>query len=178
MSKVFIVLGMHRSATSLVAKALNEIIPMGQELIIAQNETQPKGYYESKAFHALNGDILEAAGGDRKGLVTIPSPAAVRACSLLFEDRIRSVVAQESRTHHIWGWKDPRTVLTIPIIHPHLPVDVHFVCIFRNVNQVVESLSARDRLYGIPERSLNHLAVAMEYNRRLLDYMSEYVGLS
>ena len=64
MSKCFIVLGMHRSATSLVAKAMATQMPMGVELSTqVKSDDNPSGHYEDKRFRYLNADILHAAGG-------------------------------------------------------------------------------------------------------------------
>jgi hypothetical protein len=175
-SKVFVVLGMHRSGTSLIAKALNNEIHMGDELIIARNPTQPKGYYESKLFHVLNGDLLEAAGGDRKGLVTIPAKEDILALGDTFGERIRDTIYQESRDRKIWGWKDPRTTLTIELFMPYLPKDVHIIPVFRRPSTVIDSIRRRDVPRGRNFSYEVSAAVTKIYNQRLLDFLSKFTN--
>jgi hypothetical protein len=174
MSKVFIVLGMHRSGTSLIARGLHSEIHMGTELIIANNDTQPRGYYESKALHTLNADILEAAGGDRKGLVTIPSEAAIMEQQGAFEDRIKAVLEQERDNNEVWGWKDPKTTLTIRVLEPYLSKP-HFICMVRNGDEVVDSFRRRDVPRGRPFSPDLVRKVTDVYNSRMLVFMQEWL---
>lgn len=62
-TKTFIVLGMHGSATSLVAGSLHKFgVNMGKELLGGGNsKTSP--HYEDISFLKLNEKILMAAGG-------------------------------------------------------------------------------------------------------------------
>ncbi len=174
MSKVIIVLGMHRSGTSLIAKALNNEISMGQEIIVGRNETQEEGYYESKMFHVLNGDILEMAGGDRKGLITIPPHRDIMAMATQFKDRIKDVIQFESRNYDVWGWKDPRTTLTLGLYLPYLE-NVHLVCMFRNPSDVLDSLIMREEIkenfYDIDDIK----KVIDQYNHRLLTIIKNQI---
>ncbi|MGH7847180.1 MAG: sulfotransferase, partial [Candidatus Binatia bacterium] len=45
--------------------------------------------------------------------------------------RIKEIIAQKSKKDKIWGWKHPRTILTIELFLPHLR-SPHFVAVFRN----------------------------------------------
>jgi len=62
MKKCIAVIGMHRSGTSMVTKALETLgVELGQQLLMAANDNQ-KGFYEDKSIVDLNDRILEYAG--------------------------------------------------------------------------------------------------------------------
>lgn len=167
MSKVFVVLGMHRSATSLVSKALMTEIYMGKN-------PRPK-VYESKRFRWLNHDILKRAGGDWD---KPPPEEAILAQYEHFKPRIINVIRRESEGRELWGWKEPRTTLTIRLYLPHLE-NPHFIAIFRNPLEVAKNLERRKH-HPIPLEQ--GVRLANEYNRRLLKFLScdelNYRGLA
>src|SRR5438132_1462972 len=107
--KTFVVLGMHRSATSLVAKGLTSIVHMGDEML-GSGQFNPEGHFENMHFLTMNERILTAAGGDWKHP---PPEEAILGLKKRFAEEIDRLVQQESRGRALWGWKDPRTTLTI-----------------------------------------------------------------
>jgi hypothetical protein len=65
-SETIVILGMHRSGTSTIARILASIgINMG-ERIMGANESNPFGHYENLDFVELNDEILINAGGSWK----------------------------------------------------------------------------------------------------------------
>ena len=60
--KTIVVLGMHRSATSLVARTLNAEVHMGSKLLYARSGN-PEGYYENIEIIKINDKILHDSGG-------------------------------------------------------------------------------------------------------------------
>ena len=64
MGKCFVVLGMHRSATSLIAKGLFKTkVHIGSN-VLSPDGNNPHGYWEDTHWLNLNKEILELAGGD------------------------------------------------------------------------------------------------------------------
>ena len=122
MSKTFIVLGMHRSATSLVAKSLSHEICMGMEFIPA-NEHNEEGFYEDKRFLSLNDRILGTAGGSWNNP---PTEKNISSMFMTFKAEIKELVENMNKKHDLWGWKDPRTVLTIRLFVPFIQ-NPHFI---------------------------------------------------
>ena len=51
--KTIVVLGMHRSATSLIAKGLDAVCHMGDDMLEPAKDN-PEGFYENKRFLDLN----------------------------------------------------------------------------------------------------------------------------
>jgi hypothetical protein len=49
---------------------------------------------------------------------------------------------EKRESRELWGWKDPRTCLTIELYHPHLS-DVRYVYVQRHPVFIVRSLSRR-----------------------------------
>jgi hypothetical protein len=170
--KTFVVLGMHRSATSLVAKSLNSVIFMGNNLYGA-NKTNPFGHYEEQMFLNMNTKILKLAGGSwdfpppeneilRVGQILCDEiRAIVEKMNLLAEEKF----AKRSYKEPLWGWKDPRTTLTIRCYLPYLQ-NPHYIVCFRNPEEIAKSLNA----VLTYEYSLK---LVKEYNKRLLKFLNE-----
>lgn len=144
--KTMVVLGMHRSATSLVAKALDTQIYMGSDLMPA-NRGNPEGYYECLRVVALNDKILRAAGGSWHNP---PPREKIQAQARQFDAEIAKLVQShyklsEQEGQAISGFKDPRMVLTAWLWHKHLQ-QPHYVSVWRNSSDIAESLLKRDRM--------------------------------
>jgi len=162
--KTIIVLGMHRSVTSLVAKGLHEAgVEMGDHLL-GPHPSQPHGHWENVEALHLNMAILKAAGGNYR---KPPPEEAILAQADAFAERIQTFI-RENQRDPLWGWKDPRTVLTIRLFMPYL-INPHFVTCWRDVNEVARSLHARGDCSLAKGRAL-----AIEYNRRLLRFLDDH----
>jgi hypothetical protein len=154
-SKVFVVLGMHRSATSLVSKALLHEIHMGP--------CPSPNVFESRPFRTLNNKIIKHAGGSWHDP---PPENAILAQYDKFRDRILEAIETEKADRELWGWKDPRSVLTIKLYLKHLE-NPHFIPIFRNPLDVARSLQRRNGF--TIEKGVR---LANIYNTRLLQFLS------
>ena len=141
--KTIVVLGMHRSGTSLVANLLHNAlgVTMGQRFL-GRGPWNRQGVWEDIAFVSLNKSILRACGADRQtGWKNPPLRDKVLALGEKeqWTQRIKELV--QSR-QGLWGWKDPRTCLTIPLYHPYLE-KTHYVCTVRRHEAVIKSLEKR-----------------------------------
>lgn len=161
MKKCFIVLGMHRSGTSLIAKGLNNEISMGRILKGAKPGSE-YGLYENANLLKLNNEILKNAGGSWKQPPT--ENAILESGSKL---PIAQTIKEESKGFEFWGWKDPRNVLTIKCYLLYIE-NPHFICVFRDPLEIGKSLNKRGDM-GIQQG----IELAKEYNRRLLNLMNE-----
>jgi len=132
-----------------------------KDLLPASHDNQ-SGYWENRKFVAINDDVLKELGGDW----TVPpvvyegweenekfSCLRVRAEALL----------EEFRDHEPWGWKDPRSsltlpfwrslgTLTVPFLYGRSPKLKIVICV-RNPFEVFYSL--RDRVYTPNAAGLN-----------------------
>jgi len=156
--KTAIILGMHRSATSLVAKGLSQVIEMGPNG--RQFNDQPDGNYENLNFVRLNEKILEAAGGSWDDP---PTEKAIINTSRKLKKEAKDLVWAYNSKFDFWGWKDPRTCLTYPIFKPYLRNQI-IITVFRDPLQVAESLKQRNG-FSIE----NGLRLARIYNERIME---------
>lgn len=164
--KTMVILGMHRSATSLVAKGLNNEIFMGDNLL-KPRPCNPKGFFEERTFVKLNDRILTAAGGSWDNPPARESILQQTQFDAEIKTLVQTAIAKATKKgYEFWGWKDPRSALTIELFLPHLP-NPHFVVCYRNPIDVAKSLKARD-----PKMSIEKgLALTREYNKRIRDFI-------
>jgi hypothetical protein len=154
-TRVVSVLGMHRSGTSCLAGSLEQ-----HGLFLGEVNTaapwNKRGNRESFAIMDLQGAILEASGGswDRPPARVEWKPEHLEAA--------RALLAEQAG-RPLWGFKDPRTLLTIEGWRALVP-DLEAVGIFRHPLKVAQSLKARNDL---PLEA--GLALWGAYNERLLE---------
>lgn len=133
--KTIVVLGMHRCGTSMTAGILHHLgVHMG-DYGFKPNGWNEKGYFENRYITEINEKILSKAGG----LWNNP-PSRERILTLGRMNEIGEIVNREKR--ELWGWKDPRTCLTIEIFLPFIE-NPYYVIIKRNRQSVVDSLYDR-----------------------------------
>lgn len=134
-----VILGMHRSGTSMVAEALASCgIYVGEqsELLQAQDDN-PHGFWEREDVVALDDRILEDSGATwyrpPTGLLEA-TPAQSEAVS---------AILQRLPADRSWLIKDPRQLLTWPIWRPSLG-DAVLVFVYRDPIAVAASLQRRN----------------------------------
>lgn len=148
-----IIIGMHRSGTSMLCNMLGEL-----GIFFGRDQTQVN--YESSFFLEINRWLFEQCGA------TWDRPAAVR--ELFTHERVyalcREYVLNVLRSRYAvnflgtrqkdgvfsltgpWGWKDPRNTYTLPLwldIFPHARV----LNVVRNGIDVAQSLKVREERY-------------------------------
>ena len=154
-----IVLGMHRSGTSLLTGSLEAA---GLYLGEANNEApyNRKGNKENEAIRDLNDALLEGRGAawDR------PPNGQIR-WDRAGEARGRALIDPYRRAARPWGFKDPRTVWTVEGWLRLLP-RARLIGVFRHPSLVVRSLVARDGRVGMdPDAALG---IWCAYNAELI----------
>jgi hypothetical protein len=138
-------LGMHRSGTSLVSRLLNILgVHLGPpQSISGGGADNPRGYWEHYSLVLLNDEILARFGGLWDAPPPFP-PSWSRNPDL--EDlrvKARQLLTEDFAAHPLWGWKDPRTCLTIPFWQ-ELIASMRYVVCLRNPGAVVASLTSRN----------------------------------
>jgi hypothetical protein len=146
-----IILGMHRSGTSLIAEVFHEIgIFMGNDL---------NSHYESKVIKDINDNILSAAHGSWDYPLPIEKLIMNR---LSYNNVVRDLKNKLNKKKFLvefwgtrnlflkkhkkikWGWKDPRTTITFPFWLKIWP-DAKVIFIYRNGVDVADSLFRREK---------------------------------
>lgn len=144
-----LVLGMHRSGTSALSGVLAKLGATPPRSLMAANEFNAKGYWESKELVILHDEILKSAGSrwsdwGRFNEGWFESPVFPE-----FEDRLEAAITREYGDCAFFSVKDPRMSRFLPIwlrtldrmkIAPKVIVSV------RHPEEVVRSLERRDRL--------------------------------
>lgn len=163
--KGVLVLGMHRSGTSAITSVIGGLGPrVGDPAdLIAPNEANERGYWESRRLTEFQESLLEKFGGDWE---TPPEfrPGWERDWRLVRRLGLarRTFTDVYGRAKQ-WVWKDPRTVLLLPFWRRALRFDPLIVGIFRNPLEVADSLAARDGM--VKSKALR---LWETYNRALL----------
>lgn len=146
---------MHRSGTSALVGSLQRCgLFLGAHN--TENRYHPRGNRENRPVQRLNEDILEHNGGSWAA-----PPPVVEWAEGHFE-RGREILG-EYAGRPVWGFKDPRTLLTHQGWQQLVP-DLEFVGVFRHPGRVARSLAARKEL---PVE--DPIGVWRVYNERMLD---------
>lgn len=137
-----VVLGMHRSGTSLLAHLLALMGCHVGENSVATGPWNPSGHWEHPQLVALDEDILVALGAvwyDVLGLDLAKLPAAEHT---RFRERAVQLVSQLD-VHRPWVIKDPRLCALLPFWRPLLASPV-VILAHRDPVAVARSVRARD----------------------------------
>ena len=162
-----VVLGMHRSGTSMIGGVLARLgVDMGKELV-GKSWSNPLGHFEDKEFFNLNNRILEAAGG---AWDSPPSEKAILAQAPNFREEIERLIRRRQALH-LWGWKDPRTSLTIRLYMPYLSNPYFLIC-HRDLEAIAESLKRRDKMDIKAAKRLAEI-----YEQRIEQFFTKHTGL-
>lgn len=145
-SKCIIILGMHRSGSSLVARIFHEWgVNLGDDLMKGDG-ANPEGFYEDWDFVHLNNTLLSGVDADWS------NPKIVNCVN----EEAGELINRKKRT--LWGIKDNRFAFTIfayPFIDKN--VDVMLVVCKRKKEAVVQSLfRTHAMLFQEHERTETH----------------------
>jgi hypothetical protein len=143
-----IVLGMARSGTSAITRLLALLgVELGrdEELLAPREDVNPRGYFEHRPIVRINAELLRRMGGSWR---TPPRlvPGWQRAAEL--EDlraRASQLLATSFAGAPVWGFKDPRTSLTLPF-WSDLIGDAYYVICHRRPLDSARSLERRNGL--------------------------------
>ena len=167
--------GMHRSGTSLMANLMGRCgLYLGEEDdLLPPSPDNTDGYWENRKFVSLNDEVLLELGSawDCPTQASEGWPHEERFNSIRFKAEI---LLEQFMDREPWGWKDPRTSLTLPFWQSLDGITMPFwlgrrgklkivVCL-RDPLEVFESL--RDRRFT---PSLSGLDLWLTYNQRILD---------
>lgn len=161
------VLGFGRSGTSLTTRLLNLLgVDVGPQadLLAAADGDNPRGYWEPRWMIELNDEILARLGTvwqqpfpAEPGWESRPELDDLR-------ERARELLREKFGAARLWGWKDPRVMLTLPFWQQLVP-DARYVICLRNPADVISSFQRRPE----PNLALEEWGdLWMEYNARAL----------
>jgi len=157
-----LVLGMHRSGTSVATRLVNLVGPSTSIDLLGPTAWNPRGIWESASLIGFNDELLASTGrtwwypppdGDRYDVTTAGLGAFTASARNAF-DRVHPDAP--------WVWKDPRTSLMVPFWRQVLG-PVIGVLVYRHPLDVAMSLQRRNAMSP-------RFAVALweRYNRVIL----------
>jgi len=151
--QVVVVLGMHRSGTSLVGNIIQSLgVFLGDDLIIPDRNNQA-GYFEHAEIVRLHVELLEII--DRrwtgpKGTLDYPDHWWRSPEVELITSQLKEIIRSEmAKAKGIWGYKDPRVSRLIPLwncILEELDIEPIYVLSLRDPSAVAASVLRRDAI--------------------------------
>lgn len=164
-SKGVIILGMHRSGTSLVARVVKYKNFNCPNLNSKKDKTNKYGHYESSYAIKINDALLKCHGGNWFSIPKILKSQNVfkKIEERFFRIKLCIYLKKMSRDSP-WFIKDPRMILTFNYWAEYFfDQRILKVCVFRNPNSVICSLMKRDNMDPFLARKL-----WKQYNLNLL----------
>lgn len=146
--RIILVLGMHRSGTSLLTRGLQVLgVDLGSNLyggIIGNND---KGFFEDVEVNEFNAEFLNALGRDWHSIEPILLDEFNSPTVDGFKLRAIQLLRNKLKDTQCFGLKDPRISKLMPFwlaVFNHLKIRVSYVIAFRNPMSVARSLQRRD----------------------------------
>jgi hypothetical protein len=145
--RAILILGMHRSGTSALARVLGLCGGTLPADILVPNEYNATGYWEPAAVVALHDELLRSAGSSFDD-VGVPEPGWLASVATSpFVERLAQALEGAYGKEALWVVKDPRMCRLVPLwkqVLARLDVAPLVVIPVRNPLEVAASLAERD----------------------------------
>jgi|GEM_PF-295524 len=148
-SRAICIIGMHRSGTSVITRAINILGAYVGEPhdLLPPMADNPEGFWEFRQFVDLQDKILETFGFTWSHFGSLPADWTRFAIIRPYREQLKEIIALHFADKQLWTWKDPRTSLLLPLwqeILEELDIELSYVYAFRNPLDVMASLQKRD----------------------------------
>ena len=169
--RLLVVLGMHRSGTSALAGTFSQLgFNLGDELIPATADANPKGYFEHAQVVQVHDHLLAALGMDWQDPRPLPEGWRAHPVAREAAARLRTLIGELVADGATAVLKDPRMCRFLPLwleLLDDLGVETHFAFIARHPVEVAASLRRRDDMseYRAGMLTLAHQLEAEEATR-------------
>ncbi|MDD5274917.1 MAG: hypothetical protein PHR16_02415 [Methylovulum sp.] len=167
-----LILGMHRSGTSALTRAVNLLGMALPSHLMEANSANETGYWESTELSRIHDEILISLGSCWDDILPIDDERLQLASTEYNKSVLTDYIVREFSHANDFVLKDPRMCRLVPLwlnVLDDLNVDVKIVIPFRNPLEVAESLKKRDGT--LLERSfllwLQHILEAERHTRDL-----------
>ncbi len=149
-SKILLILGMHRSGTSVLTRVISLLGAELPKSLLGKNESNLRGHWESEVLISDHDRLLTGLGSDWKDWRTLKIDALGKSKrARLKEGFDETVRAEFNLKADVCVIKEPRICrfagLYIEALED-LPAEVHSVLTLRNPLEIASSLEARDGL--------------------------------
>ena len=146
---IVIVLGSHRSGTSVITKLVSYLgFNLGVKLM-EPNRDNPKGYFEDVDIYNLNEKILKAIDRNWYDIDFIDRSVLVDLTNEKIFNEAISLIKEKIKDNQTIIIKDPRISILLPFwtkVFEKLELSTKYVCSIRNPLDVSLSLNIRDRI--------------------------------
>jgi O-antigen biosynthesis protein len=147
-SRIIVVLGMHRSGTSVIARGLQVMgVELGNKLMPPFEENNSKGFWEDLDINALNNEMLHSLKSDWHFLTPIQPSDVDTLCKNGYLLRAIELLREKTAGARVFGFKDPRVAKLLPFwkeVFVHAQLNVSYVLVIRHPLSVCQSLVKRD----------------------------------
>jgi hypothetical protein len=139
-----VVLGMHRSGTSLITRLVSLLglsLCRDEDLYVGLR-ANPRGHWESKSLVAFNNRLLEQSGATW----FCPPALGAKELSRMLKQHASEALATLENAHprRPWVWKDPRTCVLLPFWSVVLGGRAAYLLVVRHPLEVSDSLARRN----------------------------------
>jgi GT2 family glycosyltransferase len=185
-----VILGMARSGTSAVTRLLALLgVQLGpQQALLPPAGENAKGFFEHRGIMGVNKELLERMGGSWSQPPRLTDGWQRDARIEDLRVRARELIAADFAAAPLWGFKDPRTSLTLPFWDELLREhgrdaqpgrDVRYVICHRRPLDSARSLQQRDRIRLDDGIALwtHYTAAALAHTARRPRILISYEGL-
>ncbi|WP_068775057.1 sulfotransferase [Paenibacillus sp. FJAT-26967] len=145
-----IILGMHRSGTSLLAQTVKSLgVYIGDEhQMVPPREDNPEGFWEHAEIVAVHDELLDRLSSSWDATKPLPEQWWLTEAGMASRARLAAIIARDFSKHPLWGFKDPRTCLLLPLwqsVFDELNIEPRYILSLRNPLNVAASLHKRDQ---------------------------------
>lgn len=180
--KLVVLLGAHRSGTSLAAHVLGRLgLPLGDDLLPGHADN-PEGFHEHRGILAETKAIEEKLGVNAFSGVRFLPPEGEWWNSGEFAENIdglRRVLRQELQNRSVFGFKDPRTLLLLPLWQKIIAaegLEPVYIVLMRHPEAVARSVAKRQGLKAIHGEYVwtGHWSYAVSHLKKRPDAVLHY----
>jgi hypothetical protein len=167
---IYIILGMHKSGTTLISKMLHDSdVNMGD---FDPTITYDQGnQYEREEFQKVNKNILGCENAHSTSVIT---PLNSTYQNTVLGDFIKEKIIKLNSSHIHWGFKDPRTCLTYNYWSQYLP-EHKVIYVYRSPVEVWHHYQKKISKYRFYKKflvSCKAVNAWYVYNTEILDYIN------
>lgn len=148
MKRIIVVLGMHRSGTSAIARGLQVFgVELGDRLIPPIENNNMTGFWEDVDINALNQEMLQILGNDWHYLAPIQADDIKILGQKGYFLRAIELLRLKIGDSPVWGFKDPRLTKLLPFwkaVFGQCQLETSYVLTLRHPLSVAKSLAIRD----------------------------------
>ena len=148
-ARAIIVLGMHRSGTSLMTRGLQALgVDLGDDLSVDPATDNRKGVWEDEGIRDLNRRLLQAIGMHWHSVRPVPEELLLSPSLQPLRDEAGELLREHFGDAPLWGFKQPATSRLLPFwlaVFADAGVQPAFVIMLRQPLAVASSLHLRNQ---------------------------------